>query len=247
MKKLIVFVVIACSMALAGTSNAFPTESQPAPAKKAEQPKAPDALTGKVVQTMNSGGYTYVEIENEGGKSWVAVPGAKVKKGDTVTFMPGTVMQNFESKTLKRKFDKIIFSAGIASQGEVAPESKHTGSKDIVVKTTEKIKVEKASGENAYTIEELYKNRSSLDKKTVVVKGKVVKVSSGIMERSWVHLQDGTGDQKKGSHNLVTTSKAEKIPAIGDIVTMTGTLYKDKDFGAGYKYDVIVEEATYSK
>lgn len=247
MKKLIVFVLVAFSLAFSGNSYAAEIESQPPPSKKSEQPDAPPSLTGKVLQTMNSGGYTYVEIENEGGKLWVAVPGAKVNKGETVTFMPGAVMENFESKTLKRKFDKIIFSAGIQAQGEVSPEAKHTGSKDIVVKTKEKIKVEKASGENAYTVEELYKNKAALDNKTVTVKGKVVKVSSGIMQKNWVHLQDGTGNQKKGNHNLVTTSISENIPAVGDVVTMSGTLYKDKDFGAGYKYDIIVENSTYNK
>jgi hypothetical protein len=234
-------------MVFAGNSYAAAIESQTPPSKKIEQPDAPAVLTGKVVQTMNSGGYTYVEIENEGGKLWVAVPGAKLKKGDNVTFLPGAVMENFESKTLKRKFDKIIFSAGIQSQGEVSPEAKHTGNKDIVAKTKEKIQVEKATGENAYTVEELYKNKATLDNKTVIVKGKVVKVSSGIMQKNWVHLQDGTGDQKKGNHNLVTTSTSENIPVVGDVVTMSGTLYKDKDFGAGYRYDIIVENSTYTK
>src|ERR1700690_2229945 len=133
--------MITFCLAFIGNSYAASTESQSAPIQNSEQPKAPAALTGKVVQTMNSGGYTYVEIENEGGKLWVAVPGAKVKKGDTVTFRPGALMENFESKTLNRKFDKIIFSAGIESQGIASPEANHTGSKDIVVKTKEKIKI----------------------------------------------------------------------------------------------------------
>lgn len=70
------------------------------------------ALSGKVVETMNSGGYTYVCLEKGGKKTWVAVPEMKVVKGKKMSFQPGVVMQNFESKTLKRKFDKIVFSAG---------------------------------------------------------------------------------------------------------------------------------------
>lgn len=69
-------------------------------------------LSGKVVETMNSAGYTYVCLENSGKKTWIAVPEMKVKKGQTLAFQPGAEMVNFESKTLKRKFDKIIFSAG---------------------------------------------------------------------------------------------------------------------------------------
>jgi hypothetical protein len=76
-------------------------------------PQADAALSGKVVDTMNSGGYTYVQIEKKGVKTWVAVPEMKgVKKGQSMSFQPGTEMNNFESKTLKRTFDKIYFSAG---------------------------------------------------------------------------------------------------------------------------------------
>jgi hypothetical protein len=72
------------------------------------------ALIGKVIETMDSAGYTYVRIEKDGQKTWVAIPQAKVKKGQTVSFQPGTEMQNFESKTLRRTFDRIIFSGGLA-------------------------------------------------------------------------------------------------------------------------------------
>ena len=84
-----------------------------------------------------------------------------------------------------------------------------------------------------------------MDKKTVVVKGKVVKVSQGIMGKNWVHIQDGSGDQQKGTHNLVATS--QDMSAVGDIVTITGTFAKDRDFGAGYLYKAIIEDAKVQK
>jgi len=108
--------------------------------------------------------------------------------------------------------------------------------------TSEPIKVEKAKGADAYTVSEAYEKAGNLDKKAVVVRGKVVKVSKGIMGKNWVHLRDGSGDPGKGTNNLVVTT--QDVPNIGDVVTAKGTLYKDKDFGAGYKYQVIVEEAT---
>lgn len=77
---------------------------------------AEPGLTGKVVETMNSAGYTYVCLEKGGKKTWIAVPEMKVTKGQTMSFQPGAEMVNFESKTLKRKFDKIIFSAGPAAK-----------------------------------------------------------------------------------------------------------------------------------
>ena len=74
------------------------------------------ALSGKVLETMDSGGYTYVQIENNGKKTWVAVTKTKIVKGKEISFVPGMEMQNFESKTLKRTFDRIIFSGGVLGQ-----------------------------------------------------------------------------------------------------------------------------------
>ncbi|MGO9612651.1 MAG: hypothetical protein ACLPX5_06425 [Dissulfurispiraceae bacterium] len=70
-------------------------------------------ISGKIVETMDSGGYTYVRVEEKGQKTWVAVPSTKVKVGDTVTFQPGMEMKDFQSKTLNRTFDRIIFSGGM--------------------------------------------------------------------------------------------------------------------------------------
>ena len=103
------------------------------------------------------------------------------------------------------------------------------------------MKVKKATGKNAYTISDLYKNKAKLDKKQVRVRGKVVKVSANIMGKTWVHLRDGSGSHATADFNLVVTTQT--VPAEGETVTVTGTLYKNKDFGGGYKYDVIVEKA----
>jgi photosystem II stability/assembly factor-like uncharacterized protein len=85
------------------------SQSQPA----GDPGPAGTALTGKVVETMNSGGYTYASIENNGKRTWVALPDTKLKVGQQITCQPGMPMQNFTSKTLKRTFDVIIFSGGI--------------------------------------------------------------------------------------------------------------------------------------
>lgn len=107
---------------------------------------------------------------------------------------------------------------------------------------SEQIKVEKAKGAGAVTVSETHEKAGKLDKKPVVVRGKVVKVSKGIMGKNWVHLRDGSGDPGKGTNNLVVTT--QDVPKVGDVVTAKGILYKDKDFGSGYQYPVIVEEAT---
>ncbi len=206
-----------------------------------EETQEASQLSGKVVETMNSGEYTYVLLEKKGKKTWVAVPKMKVKKGQNISFRPGAVMENFESHTLNRKFDRIIFSAGPAGK-QPKDEASITGSKGKVVTPAEKIEVEKAAGPNAYTIAEIYTNNAGLDKKEVVIKAKVVKVSQGIMGKNWLHIQDGSGSPEKGTNDLVATTQDNA--SVGDVITISGTLYRDKDFGSGYKYAVIIENAS---
>jgi len=216
-----------------------------------KRPASDEYVSGKVVETMNSGGYSYVCLEKGGQKTWVAVPETKVSVGQQMSVLPGMVMPNFTSKSLNRTFDSIIFSGGVApdhnaggnKKGKSAKaESMHGSGSAAAASPPSDVKVEKASGPNAYTVGEIYDKRAKLNKKTVMVKARVVKVSSGIMGKNWIHLQDGTGDKQKGSHNLVATS--DDTASVGDEVSVKGTVYKDKDFGAGYKYQVILEQAT---
>jgi hypothetical protein len=221
-------------------SPALAPQGQPA----VKSLKADSLLSGKVVETMNAGGYTYVCIEKKGKKTWVAVPEMKVVVGQKMGFQPGMEMTNFTSKSLNRTFERIIFSSGplVKTEADKPAFENHGGGKAAAASSGEKISVEKAVGENAYTVAEIFANKASLNSKTVILRGKVVKVSSGIMGKNWIHLQDGTGDAQKGTHDLVATS--QDSPAIGDVVTVKGTIYRDKDFGAGYRYDVIMEEAS---
>ncbi|WP_243372770.1 DNA-binding protein [Geotalea sp. SG265] len=211
--------------------------------KDAAKPKEVP-LSGKVMQTMNGGGYTYVLLKQADGKKvWLAIPQTEIELGAHLTFQPGMEMTNLSSKALNRTFDKIIFSQGLVAEGKGGKKGakKSPGSKGAVAAAEGKIKVKKATGANAYTVADLYRLKDKLDKKNVVVRGKVVRVSANIMGKNWIHLQDGSGEQKKGTHNLVVTSKA--LPVIGEVVTAKGVLYKNKDFGGGYRYDVIMEKA----
>ena len=213
---------------------AMPADTMP------EEPPGP--ISGKVVQTMDASGYTYLLIEAKGERRWAAISAASVKVGDQVTVKPGATMVNFTSKALNRTFDRIVFSDGLVDKpagAKSAPPNKTKGSAGAVVPFS-KIKVEKAAGPGGYRIVDLYTNQK-LNGKKVTVRGKVVKVSSAIMDRNWIHLQDGTGSPQKKNHNLVVTS--QDLPDVGDIVTITGILVRNKDFGSGYKYDVIVEKA----
>ncbi len=95
--------------------------------------------------------------------------------------------------------------------GDMSKPKGGTGGKAASV---DKTPVEKAKGPDSYTVAEIYMKSAELDKKNVVVRGRVTKVSAGIMGKNWVHLQDGSGDAEKGTHDLVATS--QDLPAVGE-------------------------------
>jgi len=113
LKTLASTLVLALSLALVGTvAFAFPGGApSAAPANTAAQV----TTKGTVVETMDSGGYTYLCIENGGQKKWAAIPQSQVKVGQQVELRPGMEMKQFTSKTLKRTFDTIVFSSGLAA------------------------------------------------------------------------------------------------------------------------------------
>lgn len=91
------------------------------------------------------------------------------------------------------------------------------------------------------TIAALYAGKAALGGKTVIAQGKVVKVNNGIMNRNWIHIKDGSGDAKAKTNELLVTSL--QTAEVGDQITVTGTLGIDKDFGAGYAYSMLIEDA----
>jgi hypothetical protein len=251
--------VLSISLATCIAVSAFALEAPAVPPGHPEMPvaapaAAPVPLAGKVLQTMNAGGYSYIYIEQADGKKvWVAVTQVAIKVGDRMSFKPGTEMVKFESKALNRSFDSIIFCDGVLSGGSTAKvpdpgknEGVSPGSRGARKEKAAKISVTKATGPNAATIAEAYSNSAKLNNKKVVIRGQVVKISSGIMGKNWIHIQDGTGSEKRKNHNLVCTSKTD-IADVGDVVTITGTLIMDRDFGSGYKYAVIIEGTKITK
>jgi hypothetical protein len=256
---------LSISLAACITASAFALEAPAVPPSHPEMPTAapsaapaapaaPAPLAGKVLQTMNGGGYTYIYIEQADGKKvWVAVTQVTVKVGDQMSFKPGMEMGKFESKALNRSFDSIIFSEGVLAGGSTSAvpdpgknQGVSPGSQGAAKDKAARISVTRATGPNAVTVAEAYSKSARLNKKKVVIHGQVVKTSSGIMGKNWIHVQDGTGSEKKKTHNLVCTSTTD-IADVGDVVTITGTLIKDRDFGAGYKYSVIIEDSKITK
>lgn len=200
-----------------------------------------DDRRGKVSETFDSGGYTYVKVSAKGKDTWVAVPQMPVAVGDEVVYEEGTEMGAFSSPTLKRSFDNIIFTSGLT----VNRSAKKLAGEEEKQKAAQ---VEKATGADAYRINELYSKKSALDKKQVRVRGKVVKVSKNVFGHNWLHLLDGSGQVGKGDHKLVVTTAANAVEAaVGEVVTVRGPVALNKDFGAGFGYEVMLEEVTVEK
>jgi hypothetical protein len=198
-------------------------------------------LTGEIVETMNAAGYTYVLLNTDSGKIWVATTETSVKVGQRVGVPAGELMTDFSSKSLNRTFDKIYFVSGIYPEGalEKAADQGHgmAGSSRTVVTDAHVEGAAKAEG--GYTVEEILTRSSELNGQKVKVRGRVVKFTAGIMGTNWMHIQDGTpGD---------LTITTDTLVAKGDLVMVEGILSVNKDFGAGYVYPAIIEKAMVTK
>lgn len=240
------------SLAMVASLAACTGSKQPAAAPDADQNQAAtgtapqDAgtavVTGEVLETANASSYTYVRVATDDGEIWAAAPQFQVAIGDRVQVPLEMPMENFHSDALNRDFDVVYFAGRIAPEGEVPVAVSMPAGHPQVASAEASVTagaVEPAKG--GLTVAQVWQQRADLAGNTVTVRGKVVKFNGGIMGTNWMHLQDGTGDAADGTHDItVTSSTAVKV---GDVVTATGTVAVDRDFGAGYKYAVIVENA----
>lgn len=203
----------------------------------------PGHHSGTVLEAKNAGGYTYLNIDEDGKTFWIAGPVNDFKKGDKVNFDEQIWMTNFESKALGITFEKLLF-VGSVNSGDKAPVANVTppGSEKKVKKA--KNPCFKKSKGNVYTVEEIYENKVDLEGKTITVVGEVVKVSPMIMGQNWIHVQDGTG--KEGSTNNLVFRAPRNMAVVGQKVTAKGKLEIDVDFGMGYFYGAIVEGSSFT-
>ena len=204
-------------------------------------------VTGTVEETMDAASYTYVRVKTGSDEFWAASGRFEVKVGDRVTVPLDTPMENFHSDALNRDFPIIYFATSILREGEAAQAGSAmpaghppiTGTSLAAESAT--VQPVKAA-EGGVTVAEIWNGKAELAGSMVTVRGRVVKFNGGILGRNWMHIQDGTGDKTLGTHDLTVTS--DGIAAVGDVVTITGTVAVDEDFGAGYIYPVLVEEAS---
>lgn len=215
---------------------------------EAAQSQAPSGstATGKVVETMDAGNYTYVRVDTGSEEIWAAATRFNVAVGDVVVVPLEMPMQDFHSDSLDRTFEVVYFTSQILPEGAAAAAGMPPGHPQVTGAMTSSHDdstpvepVEPADG--GVTIARAWAETAELDGSEITVRGRVVKYNGGILGTNWIHLQDGTGSAADGTHDLTVTTLG--TAAVGDVVTAKGTLVTDKDFGAGYTYAVLLQDA----
>ncbi len=191
----------------------------------------------KVEEILNTEKYSYLKASENGESFWIAISKREVEVGETYIYKGGLLKKNFFSREFDRVFETVYLVSNFRKKAEpkqVAIET-HSSfqSESLPDLNVEKIK----QVEGAITLVELFANKPKYSKATIKVTGKVVKVNPKIMNRNWLHLQDGS---EEGLDLTITTD--EVIP-LGAVVSLEGVIALDKDFGAGYRYDIIMEGA----
>jgi len=207
-------------------------------------------VTGTVAETIDAGGYTYLRLEEP--DIWIAAPTMAVSEGDQIEYRGGMEMKDFYSKALDRTFESIFFIQNVSLAGQDI-ENMHRkaaeehGTEPPAIPKPASVQTP-APGEIAQladgkTIADIFAESTQLNDQTVSLRAKVIKVSQNIMGKNWITLRDGTGTEP--DNKLIATSSELVSP--GDLVIASGTVKTDIDIGAGYKYKVLLEEATFSQ
>jgi hypothetical protein len=214
-------------------------------------------FSGKVIEATNTAGYTYVQVDTGGKKLWAATTQFQVKVGDNVAVGAGTPMSDYHSKTLNRDFDLVYFTGSIAVNGGGAGAALPPGHPPLgggatpalppghpALTTPAKPNLDLTGikrAEGGKTIKEIYAAKAKLAGQAISVRGKVVKYNAMILGKNWLHIQDGSGDAGNQDNDLTITTATPT--AVGATVLVTGKVATNRDFGAGYKYAVIIEDA----
>ena len=195
----------------------------------------------KILEIIPASKYVYLKVEEENEEFWIATEKREITPGSTYFYREALLKTEFKSKIHNRVFDSIWFVTKLATQMHGTKYTSRSPDKPQISKN-KKDPVESTSNEDKNISYKVYPEISALlndpdkfDGQAVQIKGKCVKVNNNIMKKNWIHLQDGSQDD----FDLVVTTdmSAQK----GDIITIQATVALNKDFGAGYSYDVILE------
>ena len=203
-----------------------------------EQQSPPSTISGKVTDTIDSAGYTYAEIDTGEKKLWAAGPVTPLKKGDMIAFPTRMPMKNFHSKSLQRDFTVIYFVDHFISDNDTPLSNTASVSSANNQSNKKKAKVIQAIDKlkGGKTIAEIYTDKNNLKGKTISVRGQVTKYTPNILGKNWLHIRDNS------TTNDLTITTDNKVE-VDDIVIIKGKLELNKDYGYGYVYPLIVEDA----
>lgn len=236
----------------------LPPDSQAlGPRATAPAPAPAGTLQGRVIQTIDAGPYTYVEVEAGGGSAWAAAPQLALAEGTLVRFATGMPMANYHSETLDRTFELVYFTDDVlpvdggsaaAGSGQLPP-----GHPPLEPQASQDQPGSASAGtpagvdlsgieppEDGLRVEQVHARSAELAGQRVAVRGRVVKFTPGVMGHNWLHLQDGSGEGATADLTVVTDDLAQ----VGDLVTATGLVAVDQDFGFDYQYPVLLQDAT---
>jgi hypothetical protein len=205
------------------------------------QTAEPEVHKVVVKDFLHTSKYTYLNVTEDDSKFWVAAPRSEVEKGETYYYQGALTMYNFESKEYNRTFDTLYLVGAISKDPILsARESVNAllAQKEAPSKAVS-VKIEQAEG--GITIKELMANKEKYADAIVKVKGQCVKVNRHIMGRNWVHIDDGS---MENADLTITTSEDVQV---GSVVVFEGKIALNVDFGSGYSYAIIMEEASVVK
>ena len=213
---------------------------QKAKEKKAEAQMPTTGHKVKILEVIQATSYTYLKVAENDKDYWMAIAKSNsIKEDDIIYYNAALEMKNFKSEDLNRTFETILFVDNISDKPIKSPHGMPAQSpmQRRISKKDASISIDPISG--GITIAELYANSELYSNKKIKIKGQVTKINTAIMGRNWVHLQDGS--EHNGQFDLTVTTQANV--KVGDIVVFEGFINQNKDFGAGYSYDLIMEEA----
>jgi hypothetical protein len=198
-----------------------------------------DGKSFEVVEVIQGNSYTYIKAKENMAEKWMAVSKQEVQTGTVYYYDEALPMNNFHSKEIDRTFEEIFFVNSVSTtpiaQAQMKPLDGHMGKVDNQQNSA--ITLEKQAGE--ITVAQIFANRSEYSAKEVEIRGIVVKINEQVMGKNWIHIQDGTSDN--GNFDLTATST--DLPNLNDEITIKGKIILNKDFGYGYTYEVIMEDA----
>ncbi len=206
-------------------------------------PSGDGAVTVKVKAVEQVANYTYLLVKGKGPEYWIAVSSTEIQIGESITYQGGMLMENFHSKELDRTFEKVLFLDGLDGSQPPSNTDAMLGTTQGSDIKTDRLETRIDAEDGTVSIAELFEDPAAYEGKTIRVKGEVAKFNPNIMERNWIHLQDGTDFE--GKYDLTVTSQEGFV--VGQILTVEGILALNRDFGYGYSYEILLEKATVVK